>query len=73
MGLNFGQLVRAAFSKKKTGNFQGRKGQDEAHSREYVRRAARAIKQAVKEPDELPIRENVPAIRELFENGAQPP
>jgi hypothetical protein len=73
MVFSFGPLIKAVFPKGKREKLRVKKGQERAYSREYIWQAARVIKQAVKEPDELPAKENVPAIRELFENGAQSP
>jgi hypothetical protein len=73
MGLVLGPLIEAFFPKKKKEKLRAKKSQGIPDSRKYIKRATRIIKRVVKEPDELHTRENVPAIRELFENGIETP
>ena len=73
MGFVLEPLIEALFPKKKKEKLRVKKSQGRADSRKYIKRATLIIKKAVKEPDELPIRENVPAIRDLFENGIETP
>ena len=73
MGSVFGPFIEAFFPKKKKEKLQVKKRQGIPDSRKYIKRATRIIKRVVKEPKELPISENVPAIRELFENGIETP
>jgi hypothetical protein len=73
MGLDLGPLIEAFFPKKKKEKLRVKKSQERPDSRKYIKQATRTIKRAVKEPEELPTRENVPAIREFFENGIETP
>jgi hypothetical protein len=73
MGFSFGPIIRAVFPNKEKRKPRVTRAQEREVTRQHIRRAASVIKRAVKEPDELPVRENVPAIRDLFDNGAQSP
>jgi hypothetical protein len=73
MVFNFGLLLRGKFSRKEMEKPHVKKGKEEEHSRKYIKHASRTIKRVIREPDELPVRENVPAIKELFENGIESP
>ena len=69
MGYNLGLLLRGENMKKP----KAEKRRGEEDSREHIRRTLLTIKRVIKEPDELPKHENVPAIKELFENGIETP
>ena len=68
MGFSFGSIVRAVFPKKKEGELLTEKVQGRAETREHIKRTTRVIKQAVKEPDDLPLGDDVPAVRDVLNN-----
>jgi hypothetical protein len=71
MGFSFGSIVRAVFPKKKEGESFTEKvqGRPDPDTRKHIKRTTRAIKRAVKEPDDLPPGDDVPAVREVLNNG----
>lgn len=69
MGFSFGSIVRAVFPKKKEGESFTEKVKGRAETREHIKRTTQIIKQAVKEPDDLPPGDDVPAVREVLNNS----
>ena len=69
MGFVLGPIARALFPRKKRGKQWVKKGQERADTRKHIKRTTRIIKKTVKEPDELPVGERVPAVREFLKSG----
>lgn len=68
MGFSFGSIVTAVFPKKKEGESLTEKVRGRAETREHIKWTTRIIKQAIREPNELPSEDNVPAIAEFLKN-----
>jgi hypothetical protein len=72
MWLKLGTLIKTTFYKKEErGKRIERVQEQDKHAgevqREHIHRVAKVIKKVVKEPDELPPWDGVPAIKKVFE------
>ncbi len=72
MGLRIETLIKAMFHKEEKERqwIEGVQEQDRyarEAKREHIRRVAKVIKKVVKEPDELPPGDDVPAVKKVLE------
>lgn len=73
MGFKFGPLIKAVFPNKEKRKLRVTRAQEREATRQHIRRASSVIKEVVKEPEELPLGEDMPAIKKLLDNGTQSP
>lgn len=73
MVFKFGPLIKAVFPNREKRKLRVARAKERAATRQHIRRATSVIKEVVKEPDELPLGEDMPAVKELLNNGTQSP